>query len=107
MKSPTVEWTEKERGNACYVGRNGAGKCRGVEVYHTKGHFVSLQPITSKGNVSQNSIIQIPEQFINKVCSLMQEDLIDLILTNLKDQLPRLIGLDPTLDELVAAKLKK
>jgi hypothetical protein len=107
MSISLVEWPEIERKNASYRGRNGAGKCYGIDITHTPGYFITLQPINSKGFVSDSTILQIPEKYVSKVCGLMQKDLIDLILTNLKDQLPRLIGLDPTLDELVSAKLKE
>ncbi|MCX5884320.1 MAG: hypothetical protein NT096_00145 [Proteobacteria bacterium] len=104
---PTVEWPEIERKNASYRGRNGIGKCYGIAVVRTSGYFTTLQPINSKGFISDSAILQIPEKYVNRVCGLIQKDLIDLILTNLKDQLPRLIGLDPVLDELVSIKLKE
>jgi hypothetical protein len=100
-------WTEKERKNASYIGRNGAGKCMGVEVFHTTRHFISIQPINSKNCIASSCLIQIPLSHVNKICDMMQGNLLDTVLTNLKDQLPRLLGLDPDLDVLVANKLKE
>jgi hypothetical protein len=103
---PIVKWNEQERKNSSYMGRNGSGKCMGVEVFHTPGHFITLQPLNSKDTLG-TCCIQIPESHISEVCNLMEGSLLDLVLTNLKDQLPRLLGLDPTLDERVSDKLKE
>ena len=99
-------WNEKERKNSSYMGRNGSGKCMGVEIAHTPRHYITIQPINSKDRIA-SCCIQIPLTRVNKVCNMMQGNLLDLVLINLKDQLPRLLGLDPALDALVAEKLKE
>jgi hypothetical protein len=105
-KANFITWTEKERKNSSYLGRSGSGKCMGVEVFHTPGQFITIQPINSKDCLAV-CVIQIPYSHVNEVCSKMQNDLLDMVLTNLKDQLPRLLGLDPALDALVVKKLKE
>ena len=100
-----IHWDEKDRAGASYIGRNGVGKCLGLEFMPSVGHFVNLQPINSKGTIA-NCLIQIPTSQVGKVCLAMQADILDLVLTQLKDQLPRLMGLDPELDKLVSDKLK-
>jgi hypothetical protein len=101
-----VVWTEKERKNASYMGRNGSGHCLGIEIFYTPGAFITLQPINSKDCLA-TCCIQIPVTHVNQVCTEMQGSLLDLVLTRLKDQLPRLLGMNPELDSLITAKLKE
>lgn len=101
----TLEWAPEKRANSSYVGRNGLGQAHGLEV--AKNHnYVTIQPINSKGNLA-TCLIQFPTEFTGHVCAMLQVDLLNTVLTALKDQLPRLIGLDPELDKLVQNKLKE
>ena len=49
----TIRWQPHER--LVFFGRNGTGRCTGIEIFHNDG-VVSLQPITSKNQVGRCEI---------------------------------------------------
>jgi len=78
--------------NEIYLGRNGVGKCCGVEIVQHSS-FTELWPINSKGDAAQCRI-EIPNESLDEVC-LTLSPVFSLVLDRLAKagQLPLLLGL--------------
>lgn len=96
-----------------YMGRNGVGACKGLIVRKFKDMnngqpYTYIVPINSKGNAATKCSIEIPEDSIPEVTKALQKSLLDLVLSNIdRDQLPKIMGLDPVLDKEIAAQFAK
>ena len=98
----TIKWGEKD---LSYVGRNGPGKCHGIEIITTSDH-ISLFPVNSR-DYSSNCMISVPKSHVGELCVALQIDLLDLVLEHLRDQLPRLLGLNTELDQYISKKFSE
>lgn len=90
-----------------YHGRNGFGRCTGVEIWHgdPTGKNVYLQPITSRGEATGACTIQIPTNQTLEVAFALSK-VLDKVLDAIPDRLPILLGLNKELDKILEQKLK-
>ena len=90
-----------------YLGRNGMGKCIGISVdKHTAPFpYYTLYPINSKESIAR-CYIEIPAAQAGQVAAAMNADLLGLVLDQIPDRLPCLLGLNPELDKMIAQRLK-
>ena len=68
---PNINFSDKQEScNLTYVGRNGTGKCAGLEILHLDyvGR-IQLSPLNSKGNIA-NCSIDIPDDpaVVKEIC---------------------------------------
>jgi len=88
-----------------YKGRNGYGRCIGIQVSIWKG-VADLYPITSKRESTSSCNMEIPLQDLAEFS--MELGPLSLVLESpaLKDRLPLLIGLDDGLDRVLEKIIK-
>ena len=91
-----------------FLGRSGMSKCSGFIFIKThsknSGYTRMIYPITSKG-LQGRAWLEIPEEDVGKFCACLQGDLLGLVLDNIPDLLPTLLGLHPELDREISNRL--
>lgn len=55
-----------------YKGRNGDGKCRGLEIWNSTADLVVIEPINSKGNIA-NCVITFPKNKLEEVIEALKK----------------------------------
>jgi hypothetical protein len=55
-----------------FLGRNGSGKCVGVNVLHTADNSIMLEPITSRGLIGR-CFIEVPDEAIDGLITLLEQ----------------------------------
>lgn len=101
-----------------YHGRNGFGTCTGIQVWDNKAadtknqkpdDMIFINPITSRGESTNACTLQIPRGHLEEAASAVSDwGLLSKILDSaaIRDRLPLLVGLDPSLDTILEEKLK-
>jgi len=100
-----------------YHGRNGFGTCTGFQVWDLHADdkkaqkpddMIFINPITSKGNATNSCTMQIPRDHLEEAAMAISGGLLGKILDSaaIRDRLPLLVGLDPSLDKILEEKLK-
>jgi hypothetical protein len=98
--------------NVTFVGRNGQGKCSGLEILSsTSGDSNKpvkiVTPLTSKG-MPAHCLIEIPDDKIGELCVALQADVLSLVLDRLEQcEQVKLLGISPALDSLLVKQWEK
>lgn len=98
-----------------FLGRNGSFQCTGLSIHRINpslskflgSNHITIFPITSKNKIGRCFIV-IPQENVSEVCAALQGDLLGLVLDHIdQKELPPLLGLNSTLDEIISKYLKK
>ena len=98
--------------NVTFVGRNGQGKCSGLEILSSTSGDSNrpvkiVTPLTSKG-MPAHCLIEIPDDKIRELCVLLQSDVLSLVLDRLEQNVQlTLLGISPALDSLLQKRWEK